>query len=125
MSEATIPSFPSYSCFEHFWKCRRKSPYFSNDCLWKLYIQLNFNCQGLTFVFTHSVKVNKSRYIALFMVSGSIKKLFLIDFVNTYLFSIFFSIVFANIYIFSIFFFKIFPLWKSVGLSHIAYMVIH
>ena len=83
------------------------------------------------------VKVNESRYIALFVVSGSIKKLVLIDFVNTYLFSIFFSIVFVNIYLFSIFFqdflpynfsiffSKEFARWKSVGLPHIAYIVIH
>ena len=36
------------------------------------------------------LKVNKSRYIALFAVSRSIKQLFLIDFVNSYLFPIFF-----------------------------------
>ena len=47
-------------------------------------------------------KVNKSRYIALFMVSGSTKKLLSTDFVNIYLFSIFFSIDF--------------PRWKSVRL---------
>ena len=35
------------------------------------------------------IKVNKSRYIALFVVSRPIKKLFLFDYVNTYLFSIF------------------------------------
>ena len=54
---------------------------------------------------------NDSRYIALFAVSGSIKKLFSIDYVNIYIFLIFFSIDFAR--------------WKSVGLSHIAYIVIH
>ena len=32
MSEAVVPSFPSYSCLEHFPKYRRKSPYVSNDC---------------------------------------------------------------------------------------------
>ena len=36
------------------------------------------------------IKVNESRYIALFVVSGSIKKLFSIDYVNIYLFSIIF-----------------------------------
>ena len=55
MSEAAILSFPSYSCSEHFWKYQWKSPYFSNDCLWKLYLQLDFNCQNVTFLFTHSV----------------------------------------------------------------------
>ena len=36
------------------------------------------------------VKVNESRYIALFVVSGSTKKLFVIDFVSIYLSSMFF-----------------------------------
>ena len=36
-------------------------------------------------------KINESRYIALFVVSGSIKKLFSIDYVNIYIFSIFFQ----------------------------------
>ena len=30
-----------------------------------------------------NIKVNESRYIVLFVVSGSIKKLFLMDFVNS------------------------------------------
>ena len=43
------------------------------------------------------IKVNKPRYIALFVVSGSIKKLFSIDCVNIYLFSVFFfSLDFAQ-----------------------------
>ena len=54
------------------------------------------------------LKVNESRYIALIVFSGSIKNLFSIDYVNIYLFSIFFSIHFAR--------------WKSVGLLHIAYI---
>ena len=68
----------------------------------------NQNCQ---------FKVNESWYIALHVVSGFTKKLFLNDFViielfsvffpkvfvNTYLFSIFFPIVFANIYLFMFF----------------------
>ena len=62
------------------------------------------------------IKVNESRYIALFVVSGYIKKIFLMDCVNIYLFSLFFKIVFANIYVFSIFFSKEFARWKSVGL---------
>ena len=57
------------------------------------------------------LKGNESRYIALFVVSGSIKKVFSIDCVNIYLFSIFFSIDFVQ--------------WKSVGLHDIAYIVIH
>ena len=39
-------------------------------------------------------KDNESRYNTLFMVSGSIKKLFSVDYVNIYLFSIFLSIDF-------------------------------
>ena len=42
-----------------------------------------------------SLQVNESRYVALFVFSGSIKKLFSIDCINIYLFSIFFSIDFA------------------------------
>ena len=38
----------------------------------------------------HGVNLNWKRNIALLVISGSIKKLFLIDFLNTYLFSIFF-----------------------------------
>ena len=61
--------------------------------------------------FLFFLKINESRYIALFVFSGSIKKLFAIDYVNIYLFSIFFSIDFTG--------------WKSVGLPHVAYIVIH
>ena len=50
-------------------------------------------------------KINESRYIVLFVVSGSIKKLISIDYVNIYLFSIFFSIKFAW--------------WKSLALPNI------
>ena len=57
------------------------------------------------------LKVNESRYIALFVVSGSIKKLFSFDYVNIYLFSKLFSIDFVQ--------------WKSVGLPRIPYVVIH
>ena len=38
MSGSAIPSFPSNSCSENFTKYRRKSPYVSNDCPWKLYL---------------------------------------------------------------------------------------
>ena len=38
MSKAVFPSFPSCSCLDYFRKCRLKSPYVSNDCLWKLYL---------------------------------------------------------------------------------------
>ena len=51
--------------------------------------------------FREILKVNKSRYIVLFVVSRSIKKLFSINFVNIYLFSIFFSIIIVNFYRFS------------------------
>ena len=42
------------------------------------------------------LKVNESRYITLFVFSGSIKKFFSTDCINIYLFSIFFSIDFAR-----------------------------
>ena len=48
------------------------------------------------------------QYFALFLFSRSIKKLFSIDYVNIFLFPIFFSIDFGR--------------WKSVGLSHITYI---
>ena len=57
------------------------------------------------------IKINESRYIALFVVSGFIKKLFTNAYVNIYLFKIFFAINFTQ--------------WKSVVLLHIAYIVIH
>ena len=42
MLEATVWSFPSCSCSEHFRKCRWESPYVSNDCQWKLCLYLDF-----------------------------------------------------------------------------------
>ena len=42
MSGATVRTFPSCSCSEHFWKYRWKSPYVSNGCLWKLCLYLDF-----------------------------------------------------------------------------------
>ena len=63
-----------------------------------------------TFLLT-LLKINEARYITLFLVSGSIKKLFTINYVNVYLFSIFVSIDFTR--------------WKSVRQPHIAYIVIH
>ena len=48
-----------------------------------------------------ALKINESRYIAVFMVSGPIKKLFSINCVNIYFSQ---SVVFANIYLFPIFF---------------------
>ena len=110
MLEVAVPRFPPHSCSKHFRKYWWKCPYFTNDCLWKRYLWLDFNCQNLTFVFTHSVKVNESRYIALFVVSGSIKKLSLIDFVNAYFSSIFFFNSFCQIlYFLNIFFKRICP----------------
>ena len=52
------------------------------------------------------IKINKSRYIGLFEVSGSIKKPFSIGYANIYLYWIFFSIDFAR--------------WKSVLLPHVV-----
>ena len=72
-----------------------------------IFFRNNFTVSPLVVLMEH----NRSRYIALFVVSGSIKKIFLIDYVNIYLFSIFFSIDFAR--------------WKSKGLPDIAYIVIH
>ena len=70
------------------------------------------------------LKCYRVTHIALFQVIGSLKKLFSIDLVNIYLFSIFFSITFANMYLFSIFFSTDFARWKSVGLPHFAYSMI-
>ena len=58
-----------------------------------------------------SLKVNESRYIELFVFSGSINKFFSIDCVNMYLSLIFFSIDFRR--------------EENMGLPHIAYIVIH
>ena len=41
----------------------------------------------------YNLNMKESRYIALFVVSGSIKKLFLINHVNIYLFSMLFAII--------------------------------
>ena len=38
----TVLGFRSCSCSEHFRKYRWKSPYVSDDCLWKLYLHLDF-----------------------------------------------------------------------------------
>ena len=60
----------------------------------------------------HLLRINEARYIALFMVSGSIKN---------------FSQFIVSIFIFSQYFFSIdFARWKSVGLPHVACIfVIH
>ena len=59
------------------------------------------------------VKVNELRYYGstLFVANGTIKKLFWIDWVNIYIFQIFFSIYFAR--------------RKIVRLFHITYVAIH
>ena len=44
MSEADVPSFPSYNCSEHFTKHQWNSPYIINVCMRKLYLYLDFNC---------------------------------------------------------------------------------
>ena len=74
----------------------------------------------LTYSFIIGFKFNKSKYTVLFVVSGSIKKLFSIDCVDIYFSQ---SIVFPNIYFFSIFFSIDFARWKSVGLPHTACIV--
>ena len=52
--------------------------------------------EGKVFLEKSNVTVNESWYIVLFVISGSIKKLFSIDFINIYLFSRFFSINLAR-----------------------------
>ena len=59
------------------------------------------------------LKVNESQYVALSVVSGSIKKLFSIDCVNIYFSQ---SIIFFQ---------SFYNTFKSVGLPHITYIVIH
>ena len=72
--------------------------------IWKLFYPLP------TLIF-FARKLFVLRYVALFVVSGSLEKLCSIDYVNIYLFKIFSSIESA---------------WqKSVGLPYIAYIVIH
>ena len=63
--------------------------------------------QKLSNSYQQQFKVDESRYTTFLVVTGSIGKLFLIDFVNIYLLSVFFSIVFVNIYLFSINIFSI------------------
>ena len=60
-------------------------------------------------------KVIESQYIALFVVSVSVKKIFLIDRVNIYFSK---SITFANIFLFSLLFSTHF---KSVGLPQFPF----
>ena len=51
-----------------------------------------FSFLGGSKIHANHLKINDSRYISLFVVRGSTKKLFSVDYVNIYLFSIFFSI---------------------------------
>ena len=67
----------------------------------------------------HGVNLNWKRNIALLVISGSIKKLFLIDFLNTYLFSIFFFNSFCQYLDFlNIFFKKIYSVKKCGVTQH-------
>ena len=68
------------------------------------------------------LKVNEPQHTALFVISRSIKNLFSTDCVNIYFSQ---SIVFVNIYLFPIFVSIDFAWRKSVGLPHIANIVIH
>ena len=60
MSEATVRSFPSRSCSEHFRKYLWKSPYVSNDCLWKLCFYLDFLADFLVDIYEIFNKNNSS-----------------------------------------------------------------
>ena len=84
--------------------------YFWNDLVYfSLHVLVQTNSLIFLSFLGKYIKVNESRYIALFLVSGSIKKLVSIDYLNTYIFSIFCSINFAR--------------WESVGLPHSAYIM--
>lgn len=65
-----------------------------------------------------TIEINGSRYIALFVVSGSVKKFFPTDYVN-------FSIDYVNIYVFAICCLIDFTQWKNVWLLHIVYIINH
>ena len=57
--------------------------YFSFSFLPEILLNLNIIIVYIFLLFTyHDLKINKSRYIALFVVSGSIKTFFSIDYVN-------------------------------------------
>ena len=53
MSEAAVPSFPSYSCSEHFWKYRGKSPYVSQ------FHSPNFIALGIYFIVGTKISWNE------------------------------------------------------------------
>ena len=58
---------------------------------WPIRIEANYARHFEVCLNSFQFKINESRFIALFVVSGSIKKLFSIDYVNIYIFSIFFQ----------------------------------
>ena len=74
-------------------------------CIWD---HCDTLCDLLPFV---QFKVNESWYIVLFVFRGATRKLFSIDYVNIYFYSIFPSIDLA--------------LWRGVELPHMAYIVNH
>ena len=85
------------------WRMKKK-----NDETGQQYLAMHRE-RAVINLFSLAFKVNKSRYIALIVFSGSINKRFSICCVNIYIFSIFFSIDFVR--------------WKSLGLPHIVYIV--
>ena len=116
-------SLVSASAFKVFEVNLNKKGYQSFCNKWDLFsailICIDSKFDSLTPTLTSPIKVNESQCIALFAVSGSIKKLF--QSCQYFYFSR--SIIFANIHLFSIFFISIdFARWKSVALPHIAYV---
>ena len=100
---------------------------FKSALFWMYFQTIRLILSGRAYFLRSKIKVNQSRYIALFVASGSIKKLFLIDYVNIYLFSIFFSIYFVrwkmimSIFILSQYVFQqILPVGKVQGFHHLA-----
>ena len=126
-SKSSVIFTRKYACLlngQLFWKSIL--PFFRETCILSAGFKMKplrvFLCQDknqLTFcldIFGKSsrsflFKLIDSRYIPLLADSGSIKKLFSIDYANIYLFSTFFSIDFDRL--------------KSVGLPHIAFIMIH
>ena len=105
--------FTKHELYHMFCLILKLSLWYIHFCIFNIYVKLfswNKSQWLLRLLFSYLkadwsyLKVNKSWYIAWFVVSRFIKKLFSSDFVNIYLFSIFFLIVVINIYLFSIFF---------------------
>ena len=97
-SETNYTKVWSESPTTHF-KTKTRGIYAINDDVSKIMERVTKFLNFYSHHFFKSLnKVNESRYIALFVVSGFIKKSCLIDFANIYLFSISFSEVFANIF---------------------------